>query len=179
MKMKNLIIAVFGFSILALQSCSIQNYMETAAVNDVVEQSAFSFNANSAVLTNYDVINAMNSIPGATSSKITTLDSGYGLDLNGNLLTVSLPYFGRLYSASYGDPSKNSFMFESKDFTVTKSKNKKGSWIIKINVKDKFNSPNFILEVFKNGRAYLSVNANDRQPISYDGFISDTIQNKN
>ncbi|SKC00167.1 protein of unknown function [Soonwooa buanensis] len=54
----------------------------------------------------------------------------------------------------------------------SKTQNKKGNWVVTINVNDQSNTPTFILEVFKNGSAFLSINANDRQPISYDGYIS-------
>jgi hypothetical protein len=28
------------------------------------------------------------------------------------------------------------------------------------------------IEVYKNGKAFVSIRSNDRQPISYDGYIS-------
>ncbi|MGZ5284650.1 MAG: DUF4251 domain-containing protein [Kaistella sp.] len=28
-----------------------------------------------------------------------------------------------------------------------------------------------IMEVFKNGKAYVSIDSNDRAPITYDGYI--------
>lgn len=170
--MKKFSLIIFCLALLSLGSCSTQNYMETTAVNAVVEKAEFTFNAKSALPTNLDVINVMNSIPGATSTRVTNLDSGYGFDLKSDKLEVTLPYFGRLYNASYGDLNKNSFRFESKDFRVSKTQNKKGNWVVTININDQSNTPTFILEVFKNGSAFLSINANDRQPISYDGFIS-------
>ncbi len=160
---------------LSLSSCATQNYMEPTAVNTVVGKSEFSFHAKSALPTNIDVINVMNSMPGGSSSRITNLDSGYGFDLKSDKLEVTLPYFGRLYNASYGDINKNSFRFESKDFRVSKTQNKKGNWVVTININDQSNMPTFILEVYKNGSAFLSISANDRQPISYDGYISNLL----
>ncbi|MGX9987373.1 DUF4251 domain-containing protein [Soonwooa purpurea] len=170
--MKNIILIIASAATLLLSSCSTQSYMEPTAINTVVEQSEFSFNAKSALPTNIDVLNVMNSLPGTTSNRITTLDSGYGFELKTGKFEVILPYFGRLYNPSLGDLNKNSFRFESTDFKVSKTKNKKGNWIVTINVNDKQNMPTFILEIFKTGSAFLSVSANDRQPISYDGYIS-------
>lgn len=163
---------VFGF-LFFFQSCSSQATADPKTVDALVNSQEFTFYATRANPTNYDVINVMNSMPNSTSTRMLDLSGGnYTLELKNNTLEVVLPYFGRSFKSNYsGD---NSYRFTSKDFTINKSQNKKGNWIIKIKTNDVKIIDEIILEVFKNGKALTSVRSNDRQPISYDGYISKT-----
>lgn len=163
------IIFIFGF-LLIFQNCASQKSSDPQAVNAMVNAQEFTFYAERANPTNYDVINVMNSMPNSTSTRMLNLDGGYTIDLKNNTLDVYLPYFGRAFKANYG--GDNSYKFSSKDFTVNKSQNKKGNWIIKIKPNDVNTVSEIIIEVFKNGKAFTSIQSNDRQPISYDGYIS-------
>jgi hypothetical protein len=98
------------------------------------------------------------------------LDYGYSVVIKEKELDVNLPYFGRLFNPSY-DTSKNSYNFNSKDFTVSKLQNKKGNWVFTVSPKDLSNVRVIYIEIFKNGGAYVSIDSNDRQAISYDGYI--------
>jgi hypothetical protein len=112
-------------------------------------------------------------MPNSTSTRILDLTgSNYSVDLRKDKLEVVLPYFGRVFNATYGNTDKNSYRFTSKDFTVNKSQNKKGNWIVSIKPNDVSNADEIIIEVFKNGKAFTSIRSNDRQPISYDGYIT-------
>lgn len=141
-------------------------------VDALVNSKEFTFHAERANPTNYDVINVMNSMPNSTSTRILQLNGDYTVELKNNNLEVVLPYFGRLFNPTYGNTSNNSYRFTSKDFTVDKSQNKKGNWIVKIKPNDVNNVDQIIIEVYKNGKAFTSVRSNDRQPITYDGFVS-------
>lgn len=166
------IIFVFGF-LLLFQNCSSQSGLNSQTVNTIVNSQDFSFHAERATPTNYDVINVMNSIPGSTSTRLLDLTgSNYSIDIRKNKLDVVLPYFGRVFNPTYGNTDKNSYRFSSKDFAVNTSQNKKGNWIVKIKVNDVSNVDEIIIEVYKNGKAFTSIRSNDRQPISYDGYIS-------
>jgi len=157
------------------QSCSSQNTVDSQTVNYLINSEEFTFHAERANPTNYDVINVMNSIPNSTSTRMLQLDGeGYVIELKKDKMEVVLPYFGRSFnpSSSYGNPSNNSYRFTSKDYSVNKSQNKKGSWIFKIKPNDVNNVSEIIIEVFKNGKAFTSIRSNDRQPITYDGYIS-------
>ena len=79
-----------------------------------------------------------------------------------------------MFSPSF-DNEKNSYRFTSKDFNITETMGKKGSMIYTIAPKDLQNVRAIILEVFKNGKAYLNIDGNDRQPISYDGYIMENL----
>jgi hypothetical protein len=66
----------------------------------------FTFHAERANPTNYDVINVMNSMPNSTSTRILNLSGGYySVDLK-NKLEAALPYFGRVFNPSYGNNEK-------------------------------------------------------------------------
>jgi hypothetical protein len=170
--MKNYISLIFIFGFLFFfQSCSSQGSLDSKTVDALVDSQEFTFYAQRANPTNYDVINVMNSIPNSTSTRILDLNGDYTITINKNNLEVVLPYFGRRFTASY-NTADNGYRFTSKDFTVNKSQNKKGNWTIKIKPNDVRNVDEIIIEVFKNGKAFVSMRSNDRQPISYDGYVS-------
>ncbi|EJL73651.1 DUF4251 domain-containing protein [Chryseobacterium populi] len=169
------LILISGF-LLFFQSCSSQTKLDSKTVDALVNSKEFTFHAERANPTNYDVINIMNSMPNSTATRILQLDGNYTVELRNNQLEVVLPYFGRLFNPSLGNTDKNSYRFTSKDFAVDQSQNKKGTWIVKIRPNDVSNVSDIIIEVYKNGRAFTSIRSNDRQPISYDGYVS---QNEN
>ncbi len=172
------IIFVFGF-LMIFQNCSSQTATDPSAVTALVNSEDFSFHAERATPTNYDVINVMGSLPNATASRILDLSgSNYSIDLRKDKLEVVLPYFGRVFNPTYGNTTQNSYRFTSKDFNVTKSQGKKGKWIVKIKVNDQSSVDEINMEVFKNGKAFTSIRSNDRQPISYDGYITKNEEEK-
>ncbi|NML69620.1 DUF4251 domain-containing protein [Chryseobacterium sp. RP-3-3] len=165
------LIFIFGFLFL-FQSCSSQGSLDSKTVDTLVDSEEFTFYAQRANPMNYEVINVMGSIQNAPSTRMLQLDGlSYTIVLKKNNLEVTLPYFGRLYNASY-NTANNSYRFTSKDFTVNKSQNKKGNWTLKIKPVDVRNVDEITIEVFKNGKAFVSMRSNDRQPITYDGTVS-------
>lgn len=178
MKKYIVFILMFGF-ILNFQNISAQE-MSPAETNALVNSDEFSFHAERANPTNYDVINIANSMPNAPAVRMFQLQGeGYGFSIKNNELVVVLPYFGRSFNPNYGNPDGNSYRFTSKDFNIEKSQKKKGKWIYKIQPKDVTNVSDIFIEIFKNGKALVSIKSNDRQPISYNGYISKTeIQTK-
>ena len=155
-------------------SCSSgRAYLDPLKTEQLLSSGNFSFNAERANPTNADFINVMNSFPGAGSSRMLTLDPGYTVDFSKEEINAQLPYFGRMFIANM-DTRKNGYDFKSKDFTIDKSRSTDKKTVFAVNVNDQTNIRQIFLEVFKNGRAYLSINSNDRQAISYDGYISET-----
>ncbi|MGG6652046.1 UNVERIFIED_CONTAM: DUF4251 domain-containing protein, partial [Salmonella enterica subsp. enterica serovar Weltevreden] len=59
-----------------------------------------------------------------------------------------------------------------------KSQNKKGAWIVRIKTNDVKAVDEIIIEVSKSGQALTSIRSNDRQPISYDGYITKNEEQK-
>lgn len=166
------LIFIFGF-LFFFQSCSSQSSLDPKIVDNLVNSQEFTFYAQRANPTNYDVINVMNSMPNSTATRILNLNGDYTIELKNNNLEVVLPYFGRLFNPTLGGGNnQNSYRFTSKDFAVTKTQNKKGKWIVTIKPNDVKNVNEIIIEIFKNGKAFTSISSNDRQPISYDGYVS-------
>lgn len=165
------LLMIFG-SLFFFQSCASQGSTDPKIVNDLVDSQEFTFYAQRANPTNYDVINIMNSIPNATATRMLDLNGDYTIEVNKNNLEVVLPYFGRLFTPTYGNTNDNSYRFTSKDFTINKSQNKKGTWTLKIKPNDVRTVDEINIEIFKNGKAFVSMRSNDRQPITYNGYIS-------
>ena len=166
------IISIFLLAF-AFQNCSAQKTRDSQIINELVNSEEFTFHAERANPMNYDVINALNSIPNNPSTRILQLNGdGYMIELKKGKMEVVMPYFGRTFNAVYGR-SDNSYRFTSKDYTVNKSQSKKGNWIFKIKPNDVNNVSDINIEVYKNGKAFTSIRSNDRQPITYDGYISE------
>ncbi len=174
-KMKKLLKIVFAGSFaLMLASCTSQSTVPSAKVEALLQAGEFTFMAERANPMGNDVVNILNSLPNTSSSQMLNLDYGYTLQIKKDEVKAELPYFGRMYTANM-DPSKNSYRFTSKDFTFTENDGKNGSLMYNIVTKDLSNNAQLSLQVFKSGKAYLSVSSNDRQPISYDGYIKENL----
>ncbi|MBD8083266.1 DUF4251 domain-containing protein [Chryseobacterium caseinilyticum] len=173
MKKYIVFILMFGF-ILNYQHMNGQK-MTQVQTDALINSDEFSFHAERANPTNYDVINIANSLPNAPAMRMFQLQGqGYGFSIKKNELEVVLPYFGRVFNPTYGNSNNNSYRFTSKDFKIEKTQKKKGKWVYRIQPKDVNNVSDIYIEVFKDGGALVSVKSNDRQPISYDGYISKT-----
>ena len=168
--MKKTVLMSVMFLLTLLFSCTSQTYVEPKTLEGLINSNQFTFMPKRANPTNFDVINVMNSLPNNNSARMLDLDYGYSVVIKEKELDVNLPYFGRLFNPSY-DTSKNSYNFNSKDFTVSKLQNKKGNWVFTVSPKDLSNVRVIYIEIFKNGGAYVSIDSNDRQAISYDGYI--------
>ena len=167
--MKSLIL-IFSLALMTI-SCGSQIYLEPTTLNSAIEKKEFNYNATKAFPMGGDVIGVINSLPNA-GGRILNLDPGYGFNLKKDLLIVTLPYFGRAFNISPGDVNNGGIRFESKDFYIKESTTRKGNTLLIITPNDQKVAYTFNLEIFKNGSAFLSVNSNDRQPISYEGNIS-------
>jgi hypothetical protein len=105
---------------------------------------------------------------GASNIQVT---SEYDIKLNGDSLTSYLPYFGRAYSApEYGQ--SGGLNFTSTEFEYSTSSKKKGGWNITIKPSDTRDVRQLYLSIGETGYASLQVISNNRQPISYYGYIA-------
>lgn len=167
--MKKTILLIF--SLMLFQSCTSQNYLDQNTVNQLVESSNFTFMAQRASPSNFDVINVMNSLPGSTTSRVMDLSYGYTITFKDKEMTVTLPYYGRNFTGGSTYGNDNSFRFTSKDYTVSHTAGKKNKILLQVKPNDVRNINMIYFDISPNGKAYVSVNANDRTPISYDGYI--------
>jgi hypothetical protein len=99
------------------------------------------------------------------------LTSLYDLRVSGDSVVAALPYFGRAFSAPV-NPGDNGINFTSVN-SEYKSTYRKKRWEISIKPKDSQTVTDMNLAIYPNGRAMLQVNSNNRQPISFNGILSD------
>jgi hypothetical protein len=96
----------------------------------------------------------------------------YDLKITGDSIIAYLPYFGRAYTAPL-DPTNISINLSTTIFEYTVTKRKKHEWDIAIKPKDQTDIQSFLLSVFDNGSAYLSVTSTNREPISFNGNLEE------
>jgi hypothetical protein len=118
------------------------------------------------------VFSALRVIPQSGSALILT--SEFDVTFQPDLIKSFLPFIGRGFSGiGYG--GDEGMKFEGKPTLYQVEKAKKG-YQIKIEVRGKTDFYSMMLDVYYNGSAYLTINSNNRSPISYDGTI-DALQN--
>ena len=141
----------------------------------LVEGKTFIFNATSAQPLNSADINAVLSrMPGAIGGGVVPLRGDiYQLTVAIDSVGAYLPYFGRSYMAPR-NPTEGGIKFNTKDFSYKSDKKKKGNYIVTIKpVDSKSDVLSMTLNISEKGYASLSVISNNRQSITYTGFISD------
>lgn len=107
-----------------------------------------------------------------TNMRSRSLTSAYDFKITNDSLVSSLPFFGRAYSPPL-NPLEGGYNFVSTQFSYTIEERKKGGWNIVAIPKDRNNGEKFLLTVFKNGSASLQVTSNNRQPISFFGYVKE------
>lgn len=145
----------------------------------VINNQNFVFNATSALpMANYEVSKVLSRMPGGNGSGVIQLTgSQYDLIVTKDSVMAYLPYYGRAYTATM-NPDDSGIKFKSKDFKYKADKKKKGSWVITMNFKDTKDAQSMTLNVSENGYATLNVNSNNRQPISFNGYLSEPKKSK-
>lgn len=98
------------------------------------------------------------------------LTSDYSLTIRKDSVIAFLPYFGRAYSAPIGRTT-GGIDFTSTDFTYKADERKKGGWEIEIRPKDADDVQVIVLSLSKNGYGRLNVTSQNRQAISFNGYV--------
>jgi len=98
------------------------------------------------------------------------LTSEYDLRVSKDTVISHLPYFGRAYTAPM-DPTKGGIQFTSTNFEYKETKRKKGGWDILIKPHDTQDASQLLLNITEAGYASLQVIGNNRQPISFSGYV--------
>jgi hypothetical protein len=115
------------------------------------------------------VFHAQTALPSSGRSR--TLTSDYDLRVSPDTLISNLPYYGRAYSVPYGS-SDGGFNFTSTKFEYFATQGKKKGWDISIKPKDVNDFREFSLSISDSGYGTLQVFTNNRQPISFNGYVS-------
>lgn len=106
---------------------------------------------------------------GGRSVNLTSL---YNVKLSGDTLTSDLPFYGRAFVAPI-NPSEGGIHFTSTHFEYTINEKKKGGWNVTILPKDTKDVRQMFLSVSENGSSSLQLTSNNRQSISFTGYIID------
>ena len=104
------------------------------------------------------------------------LTSDYALQFGKDTLDVYLPYFGRVYIAPM-DLTEVSTQFISTNFEHYLSTSNNGGWELVLLPKDVKHGQKLQLIINHDGYASLKILANDRDPIDYQGYITDLKRN--
>jgi len=100
------------------------------------------------------------------------LTSDYDLTVRPDSVTSYLPYYGRAYTAPV-NPGEGGIKFTSTSFDYQSAKEKKNRWVITIKPHDTPDVQDITLDVFDNGTASLHVNNQNRQAISFQGYVTE------
>ena len=127
-----------------------------------------STNVESAVLSKNYVFTAQSVTP--LGGRYRQLTSDYDLRVSTDKVVAYLPYFGRAYSAPI-DPTQGGINFTSNKFAYQQTSRKKGGWIVTIKPTDVQDVRELTLTIASGGNATLNVISNNRQSISFDGYV--------
>ncbi|TKC12273.1 DUF4251 domain-containing protein [Pedobacter polaris] len=146
---------------------------DKATTTKIVEEKNYVFVATSATpLNSADINKIMSRMPGnMNGGNINLSGSSYDVRVVKDSVIAYLPYYGRSYSASM-NPDEQGYKFTSTDFIYDSKKNKRG-WNINIKTKDVRDNVQMNLSISQGGYATLSVVSNNKQSITYNGYLSE------
>jgi len=104
-----------------------------------------------------------------SGASVKQLTSDYDVRLLGDSVITYLPYFGRSYAPVL--PGEEGINFTSKDFDYKAKAKKKSGWQISVKPKDTKEVRELIFDISDAGYAHLQVTSNNKQAISYNGYI--------
>jgi hypothetical protein len=162
-------IGVFGIFLFALNANAQTNKATTARI---IDEKNYVFVATTAIPSNSSDMNTIlnNISPGAGGGAISLSGGSYDLSITPDSLVAYLPYYGRAYRASVGN-DENGHKFTAKKFTYTITKHKKGGWNIVMTTSDVNDNVRMNLDVSESGYATLNIISNNKQSISYNGYL--------
>jgi hypothetical protein len=155
--MKNVWLAIIAFICLpGIGWAQQQKKDRKAEIKKIVEAQNYVFKAQTAL---------------PTAGAVRQLTSDYDLRVSKDTIVSDLPYFGRAYTAPL-NPSEGPLQFTTTKFQYMVSNKKKGGWNVTITPKDLTDPRELIMTIFDNGSASVVVNSNNRQPISFNGYVT-------
>jgi hypothetical protein len=157
-----------------LMSLQVVAQTDKATTLRIVNEQNFVFTATSAMpMANADVNRVLSRMGGgAGTGTIQLTGAQYQVKITKDSVDAYLPYYGRAYTATM-NPDDAGIKFKAKEFDYKAEKKKKGNWSVNIRPKNVKDSPTLNLSISENGYATLMVNSNNRQPISFYGYISE------
>lgn len=102
--------------------------------------------------------------------RLRQLTSEYDVVVKPDTVVSFLPYFGRAYTAPI-NPSEAGLKFTATSFDYSLNKGKKQRWEVAIKPNDAQDVQALYFTIFNNGKATLRVNSNNRESITFNGYI--------
>jgi hypothetical protein len=149
-------LAVIAFALLPVSMQAQNKKDKQAQIKSIVEAQNYVFKAQTA-------------LPQSGSTR--QLTSDFDLQVSKDTIVSDLPYFGRAFTAPI-NPSEGPLQFTSTDFQYSVSNRKKGGWDVVITPKDVNDPRQLNLSIFDNGTASVIVTSYNRQPISFNGYVT-------
>ncbi|MEE1946079.1 DUF4251 domain-containing protein [Pedobacter sp. KR3-3] len=172
MKSFKTLVAMAGLAFLATTAFA---QTDKATTRKIVEDKNYTFVATSATpLNGSDINNILSKMPGggANGGNINLTGSNYDVRITKDSLVAYLPFYGRSYTAPLSN-EESGFKFTSKNFIYDTTKRKRGGWDVRIYAKDVKDGPQLTFSISESGYATLSMVSNNRQAITYNGYLSE------
>ena len=99
-----------------------------------------------------------------------TVTPDFFLEVRGDTLRSYLPYLGQAHQAPLISPSVG-LNFDAPILKLTESRPKVNLSRLAIDVRNQEDSYHYVIELYDTGEAYIRVNSQHRDPISFDGTI--------
>lgn len=147
----------------------IQIQAQTEKQQKKIEEAA---SLTTAIDAQHYIFKAQSMVPMSGSTR--QLSGGYDLTISNDAVISFLPYMGRIYMAPM-DPSQAPLRFTSNNFTYDVQRTKKNGWNISIKPKDIGTVREMNLSVSEDGSATLQVSGNDRQPVTFYGYVVENV----
>lgn len=158
-----------------LFSLSSNAQTDKATTAKIITAKNYVFVATTAIpMNSADISNVLSKMNGGTSGSIHLTGSSYELKINADSVIAYLPYYGRAYTAPIGN-NDGGIKFTSTNFAYEATKVKKG-WRVTISIKDSKDSERLNINIGENGYASLDLSSNNKQSITYNGYIAERKQ---
>ena len=167
--MKNVILILFTFITLQVGAQT-----DKVTTKRIVEAKNFTFIASTALpMNSAEINNILSSMPGTNGGgSINLTGANYDVRVTTDSVIAFLPYYGRAFSAPI-NRDDNGFKFTSTKFSFENIVRKKGGWQITINPQDTKENVRMNLAITANGYATLVVSSNNKQSITYNGYLAE------
>ncbi|RWU06397.1 DUF4251 domain-containing protein [Pedobacter chitinilyticus] len=168
-RLKTLLITALAFS--GLNAVAQTDKATTAKI---VEAKTYTFVARSVTpLNTQDISNVMSKMPGAMQGGVINLtETYYEVKVTPDSVVAFLPYYGRSFSAPINQ-NDGGVKFTSKKFEYKSTKGKKHGWDTLIETKDARESYRLAFNISDNGYVTLSLNSNNKQSVTYQGYLKE------
>ncbi len=163
------------FFLFALISFSVNAQTDKVTTQRIVEAKSFTFIASTAnPMNSAEINNILSRMPGANGggAAINLTGGNYDVRITKDSVVAYLPYYGRSFNAPLNQDDAG-YKFTSTKFSIETTVRKKGGWQISVTPKDTKDNVRLYFTISVNGYASLNVSSNNKQSITYDGYLDD------